>query len=297
MHAAGGFMAIQSALNSMQVEELEEAKRRLNQWEPVSEQPSPMERVVLFRKHSLLGKALRYGEGRFAEAEHQLLTAQGIADRYKSELNFDEDTRDIASNYADTLRELEQLDKTEEYLRLRIQEADLATRSSLKLSLAECLFARGVEAQRLTSEHSALDAARELCAGLQSRTSLLKYERLRVHITLAKTCFVQHDYQGALDLFSISMREMGFFSRTNGFATRALIRSMVHTLNHLDSGKGNEDSALMQVKQQSLDQLASLENLAAPGAMLHWIPGLRKWETYLEREDGGQKGVVTRSRM
>ncbi|KPM35473.1 hypothetical protein AK830_g11102 [Neonectria ditissima] len=91
LHSVHGLTAVQSALNSIQKEELATAEESLEAWTPLSQIASPMEEVVLFRKHMLLGKVLRYA-GRFEESLAHLKAAQKLA-LDKKHLDSDEDLR------------------------------------------------------------------------------------------------------------------------------------------------------------------------------------------------------------
>ncbi len=59
-HAGFGDIAIQRALNHIQVEALVTATNVFDAWQPLCHKPSSIEEVVLFRKHVLLGKISRY---------------------------------------------------------------------------------------------------------------------------------------------------------------------------------------------------------------------------------------------
>ncbi|KAK7416063.1 hypothetical protein QQZ08_012145 [Neonectria magnoliae] len=64
-----------------------------------------MEEVVLFRKHMMLGRVLRF-QGEFNESLTHLERSRKIAGQRK-DLTFDEDLRDLICDLADTLRELD----------------------------------------------------------------------------------------------------------------------------------------------------------------------------------------------
>ncbi|GKT61116.1 NB-ARC domain-containing protein [Colletotrichum tofieldiae] len=287
IHAARGFVAIEKALNSVQVEQLPEAERSLNEWLPLDQRPNLMEQVILSRKHSLLSKIQRF-QGEFREALGHIHVALNIVDQYKSHgLYFEEDIHDLACNYADNLRELESFDQAEKYLRSIIDGASVASRSRnvMEASLAECLFAKGhYEARKTLGEVtpeacSALGEARKLCVGLQSQSTLLKFERLRTLLTLAKICFVEGNYSEAEGHFSKSLTVMNKFDRTNGYATMTIIKSMIHTVRR--APVKNDGELKQRSLEQSREKLRMLEEKAKEGGIQYWIPGLRGWEASL----------------
>jgi hypothetical protein len=128
---------------------------------------------VLFRKHMILGRMLRF-RGRFKE----------------SHLNFDEDLHSLICDLADTLRELNDTVSAERHLRMEIARRKdrpcSSGRSLLELSLAEALFAQGCSKE-----------AEDLCLRIQSRPNLLKFEKLRLCIILAKLRHIASDDEGA----------------------------------------------------------------------------------------------------
>ena len=161
MHSAIGLTAVQRALNGIQVEDMSTAEKSLVDWTPLGMKASPMEESVLFRKHMILGRILRFG-GRFEESRAQLERSLDLS-RQLDSLNFDEDLRDLICDLADTLRELGDPVSAERHLRTEIGQRGAKT--LLELSLAEALFAQGRS-----------DEAEEVCLDIQSRPRLLKLE-------------------------------------------------------------------------------------------------------------------------
>lgn len=263
MNSTLGQATIQRALNCIQVEELSAAKQLLEQWTPLVEDPSLVEQVTVFRKDVLLGKILRF-LGAFKESLVHLERARGTAENCK-DLLFDEDLCDLACEHADTLRELDSPGAAEHHLRAEIARRDqngLSGKSRLEISLAEALFAQGL-----------FQEAEKLCLDVQSRPGLLKFEKLRLHITMAKIRHVQSDNEGALSYWSGAMKEIGKFKLTNGRATRIIVISICDTL----SGLGQT-----WLVDESLKQVESLDEMAKPGGTQHWIAGMRHWLEYLE---------------
>lgn len=214
-HSASGLAAIQHSLNCLQVEDLSGAKKHLNDWNPLSH-PSPMEEVVLFRKDMILGRALRF-QGEFKEALAYLEKAQKKTGQYTG-LIFDEDLRDLTCDLADTLRELDDPVSAEGHLRAEIERRGLSPSPGgclLELSLAEALFAQ-----------KRFQDAEQVCLGVQSRSRLLKMERLRLHITIAKIRHVNSDHEGALSCWNEAMVAVGKFTLTNGHTTRIIAMSI-----------------------------------------------------------------------
>lgn len=190
MHAAIGQATIQQTLNCIQVEDLTAAKRLLEDWSPLDQSCSAMEEVVLFRRDMILGRILRF-QGEFACSLTHLERAQRTAER-RRDVIFDEDLRDLTCDIADTLREVDDPTSAERHLRAEIERRDrhcasFSGGSLLELSLAEALFAQG-----------RFKEAEGLCLDVKSRPSLLKFETLRLHITLAKIRHVNSDNEDAL---------------------------------------------------------------------------------------------------
>jgi hypothetical protein len=119
LHASFGHTAIQSSLNYIQLEHLVEAANVLDAWQPTSHSLSAMEEIVLFRKHIVLGKLLRY-QGQFRESLANLETSKRMADQCK-ETTFLEDGSDLTSSLADTLLELGDPIRAENCLRAEIE--------------------------------------------------------------------------------------------------------------------------------------------------------------------------------
>jgi tetratricopeptide (TPR) repeat protein len=265
MHSAIGQATIQQSLNCIQVEDLSAAKRLLEHWSPLGQSPSPMEEVLLFRKDMMLGRVLRF-QGEFAESLAHLERARKTAEQRK-DLIFDEDLRDLTCDLADTLRELDDPASAEHHLRAEIERRDWnctssSGRSLLELSLAEALFGQG-----------RFKEAERLCLDVQSRPGLLKFERLRLHITLAKIRHVDSDNEDALSCWGEAMRAIGKFRLTNGRTTRIIVISICDTLRCLGH---------TSLVRDSLKEVATLDELAKPGGVQYWIAGLRHWLEYLQ---------------
>lgn len=264
MHSAIGQATIQRSLNCIQVEDLSTAKRLLEDWIPLDQNPSPIEQVIVFRKDMLFGRILRF-QGAFKESLMHLERARKTAGHCK-DLIFDEDLRDLTCDHADTLRELDDPQAAEHHLRTEIMRRDQSDISSgkslLELSLAEALFAQ-----------ERFQEAEMLCLGVQSRPGLLRLEKLRLHITMAKICHIQSDNEGALSCWSGAMKEIGKFQLTNGRTTRIIVMSICDTL----SGLGHT-----WLVRESLKQLASLDGMEKPGGVQYYIAGMRHWLEYLQ---------------
>lgn len=274
MHSAIGQATIQRALNCIQIEDLSAAKKLLEDWGPLNQEPSPMEEVVLFRKSMILGRLLRF-QGEFTESLTHLQKARKTAEQRKA-LSFDEDLRDLTCDLADTLRELDDPASAERYLHAELARRDQNCtspgRSLLELALAEALFAQG-----------RFKEAESLCSDIQSRPGLLKFEQLRLRITLAKIRHVDSDNEGALSCWSEAMGAIGKFRMTNGRTTRIIVISICDSLSRLGH---------TSLVHESLRQVASLDELAKPGGSHYWIAGLRHWLDYLQ-----SRNISRRSHM
>lgn len=264
-HSAMGLATIQHSLNCAQIEDIPGARTLLEQWCTLDES-CPMERMVQFRMGMLLGRFLRYS-GEFAGALAHLKRSQDQAEKIAS-LFFDEDLRDLTCDLADTFRELDDPISAEHHLRVEItrreQNFACSSQTPLQLCLAEALFAQGhfKEAEQLGME-------------IKSRPNLLRFEKLRTNIILAKIYHVQANNEGALFHWSAAMTEIAKFSLTNGRTTRIIVLSISDILRRL----GN-----VVWVEASLKEAAYLDQLAQPGGTRYWIAGMRHWLDFLQLE-------------
>ncbi|KAK1990888.1 hypothetical protein LX36DRAFT_591717 [Colletotrichum falcatum] len=270
MHSARGFAAIQASLNSIQVEELPAATTVLEEWQP-RRQLSVMDYVVRYRKHFLLAKILRY-QGRFEEALGRLKESQDITSQCDG-LVFEEEVRDFASSYADTLRELNRPSEAEKFLCEKIPLMNESARNILNVSLVESLFSQWTH----SPGRDVLREARDLCLHLHSVTSLPKYEKLRVCITLAKLHHVQSDLDCATRYWTEALDAVSKFGFTSGITTKVIMRSMIDILEHQPS-----DAGVINARQKSDDELATLKKFGKKDGISNWVPGLKDWEDYLD---------------
>ncbi|KAF4332252.1 hypothetical protein FBEOM_13952 [Fusarium beomiforme] len=258
IHSAIGFLAVQSSLNCIQVEDLSTAEELLKDWKFLDEHPSLLERVVMFRKHAILGRILRF-KGAFQESLEHLQKAQQIAAAHQ-QLIFDEDLCDLACDHADTLRELDEPVSAEQRLRVettRQRKNQIFNKSRLELALAEALFGQG-----------RFKEAEELCLAVQSRKGLLRFEKLRLQITMAKILHSKSDKERAFSYWSNAMEEIAKFRLTNGHTTRIIILSIRDTLS---------DVGQKRLREASLEQDLVLYATAKPGGTKYWIGGLGHW--------------------
>ncbi|OJD12144.1 hypothetical protein AJ78_07215 [Emergomyces pasteurianus Ep9510] len=261
VHAGFGQSAIQRALNYIQVDELAMATDVLDAWQPFGRIPAAIEEVVLFRKHVILGKVLRF-QGKFRESLLNLEKSKNLADRCH-DLFFNEDRCDLMCNLADTLRELERPANAEHCLRTEIARQNQVSRPDLlKLALAECLFAQGRYAEVET-----------ICSEVKSKPNLLKMEKMRLAITRAKVFHINSDWEGAFQCWTEAMQAVDKFTLTKGRTTRTILLSICDILRR----QGQHELEL-----KSRDQLATLEKLAGTGGSLYWIAGLRHWLDHLQ---------------
>ena len=270
-HAQLGFEKIESSLNAIQKEDLSKAKSVLQSWTAYDQQClSSLEEVVLFRHAILLGRIFRY-QGEFETSPRYINQAFEILERRK-DLTFNDDLRDLACDRADTLRELglPHLAETDLRAALEMQPPHLTSSgggSLLDLSLAEALFAQ-----------ERFDEAERLCHEIGSRPRLLRFEKLRLHITLAKIYHVRRDWDRAFTFWSQALVASQAFTMTNGHTTRMILRSMCSVLHALGNKRLLEDT------QQ---QMKILQDTARPGGILYWVAGLRCWwDDLLSKEYG-----------
>ncbi|KAH8744494.1 hypothetical protein F5883DRAFT_22735 [Diaporthe sp. PMI_573] len=107
-NSAIAHLTIQRALNLIQVKDLSQAEEHLQRLRPFDNESSLMEQAVDFRKRTVLGRIMRY-QGRFSESYNHLRLAHDMIEEPRG-LHFDEDRRDLACEFADTLRELGNLE-------------------------------------------------------------------------------------------------------------------------------------------------------------------------------------------
>ncbi|PGH03424.1 hypothetical protein AJ80_08672 [Polytolypa hystricis UAMH7299] len=265
-HSGSGHTAIQRALNHIQVDELAMATDVLDSWHPLSQAPSTIEEVVLFRKHVLLGKISQY-QGRFEESLVHLERSKELAD-LRRHLFFDEDRLDLMCTLSDTLLELGFPTAAEQTLRSEISRRDKGGTSAgflLKLGLAESLFAQ--ERYR---------EAETICSEAQSQEKLSKMEKLRLAIIRAKLSHISFNWEEAIRYWTEAMHAISQFTLTNGNTTRIILLSICDILRQ----QGNHELEL-----KSRDQLSTLEMLAGSGGARYWIVGLRQWLHHLQPPD------------
>lgn len=256
-NSAIGYLGIQASLNYIQVEDLANAERSLEKWKPLDENLSLFERVVVLRNHMMLGRILRF-KGEFKSSRNHLEKAKGIIEEYK-ELDFDKDRLDITCDYADTLRELGEFETAMSLLDTEITQPyvnHISGKSALDLARAEVLFA-----QRQP------ERAMEICTDVESRRGLLKLERLRLYITVAKIRHSLSDQPGAFKSWIKALEQVGKFCLTNGYTTRIITMSACEVL---------PDEAYAEA-EQSLKQVHDLGRRAKPEGTKYWIAGLGQW--------------------
>jgi len=270
MHSTFGQTLIQQSLNCLQVEDLPGARRLLDSWGPLNSDLSPVEEVVLFRKDLILGRALRF-HGEFERAMEHLEKSRNRAQQCK-DLIFDEDLRDLTCELADALRELDNPASAERHLRTEIGRRGLYASPGgclLELSLAEVLFAqeRYGEAERL-------------CLDIETRPGLLKFEKLRLYITLAKIRHINSDWEGASRYWASALVAVSKFPSESS-VTRTIVISVIDILGR--QGVQSSDDLL----DQSLKSVGTLGKLTKlkPGGVRCWIAGLRHWVEYLRSQN------------
>ncbi|KAF5019077.1 hypothetical protein F66182_8917 [Fusarium sp. NRRL 66182] len=268
IHSELGVAVIQSSLNSIQIADLVTAQKLLEDWSPLDDDPSPLEEILCFRKYSLLGRVMRY-QGNFSSSFKLLETAREASQK-PGQLVFDEDLRDLTCDLADALRELDEPVTAEEYLRAEIvrrteRPDPMPGKSLLELALAESLFAQ-----------ERYEEAEEICLDVASRLSLLKYERLRVYVILAKISHTRLDYELALSRWSEALQVLQEFSLVDGQVQAVISTSVADVLDAQGHNWLTRESP----------RRASLYEMAKPQGVPHWIAGFRQWADYLQSRGG-----------
>ncbi|KAH8698467.1 hypothetical protein BGW36DRAFT_376153 [Talaromyces proteolyticus] len=265
LHSGSGHGAIQRALDHIQVEELTNAAEVLAAWEPISP-PSSMEIVVLFRKHIIMGKIERY-RGNFKESLAHLMISINLVNDYK-DIVFLEDSSDLVCSLADIYLELEDPVAAERCLRNEIAQRRTGSVTLLRLTLAESLFAQDRQFD-----------AQVICNEIKSLPKLLRMEKLRLSIILAKLAHINAKYNEALGYWTEALTSISRYNLTTGQSTRIILLSMCDVLRqarNLDTGIESQN----QLRTQ--EQLRSIEDLTGPTGVFYWIGGLRHWLRYLE---------------
>ncbi|KAK8076088.1 hypothetical protein PG994_003360 [Apiospora phragmitis] len=265
LHSTLGQIMIQRVLNCIQAEDFSAVSLLLANWQPLGQKPSPMESIVLLRKHMLSGRILRF-QGAFTESLTHLKDALAITELQK-DVDFDDDLRDLTCDLADTLIELDDAEAAEYHLQAEITRRNQAyiptpRKTLLDLSLAEARFAQ----QRF-------EEARTLCLDIESRPNLLKFEKLRLYFIMAKIYHIRPDHARAITYWSKAMEAVGKFQLTNGRTTRMIIMSICDNMGRLGHGPLLQDSGR---------QLDHLDKLVKPGGTEYWIAGVRHWNEYLQ---------------
>lgn len=269
-NAAMGHLTLQRALNCAQVDDLPQAEQLLEEWRPLSGEPSLMEQVVQFRRGVILGRILRT-RGRFSEAHTHLKRSHGLVEQLQ-DLSFDEDRRDLTCEIADTLRELDKPEAAEVYLRREfarrgegIQDPPASGKSLLEASLAEVLFAQG-----------RVQEAEHVCTEAESRAdNLMKLGKLRICIVLAKIHHMRSEHEDALRYWDEAVRQVGRFPGTTGRTMRTIVLSRRENMRSL---------GLTEPRDSVLQHTASSDALGTPGGMVYWIAGMRHWQDDLDSE-------------
>ncbi|KAK7415573.1 hypothetical protein QQX98_005819 [Neonectria punicea] len=262
MHSIAGQQAIQRALNFIQIEALQSAEEALEAWRPLTETPSPMEKVVVFRKAMLRGKSLRH-RGKFQESTIQLESARRLTLQPRK-IVFDEDLRDLICELADSLRESCYLAWAESILRSEIKRREGAYipvmgKGLLDLSLAEVLFAQGRYPEAKTLCHSAVkDFPR------------LKFEKICAYIILAKIYHLTSNADKARSYWTMALEVVTRFPSQSSRTSRIILRSLCDV--------AGQD----ELRQQYQKQLSRLGAQEEAGDMKFWISGMRHWAEYLQ---------------
>ena len=260
MHAAVGNASVQRAMNFFQTEQLADAIKALDSWQPLH--GTAAEEAVGFRMAILRARILRC-QGHFSES---LARLERHVDNPPSEgLIFDEDLPDLICEITDTLRELDEPLRAEKLLQNELargsREHRASTKGLLKLCLAESLYAQG----RFPQSH-------EVCSDVERQPGLTKMGRLRLFITLAKLHHVRCDWDAAFDHWTQALQVLNSFPPTGGLATRAIYLSTCDILRR----QGRDELELA-----ARANVSTLERSCENPEAKHWIAGLRHWLAFL----------------
>lgn len=260
LHATYGHTVIQRALNHIQLDQLDKAIPVLAAWQPVSQQHSAIEQVVLFRQHLIMGKIYRY-QGHFTASLQHLQRSRSITNTAK-DLVFVEDAGDLACNLADTYLELDEPAEAESCLQAAI-DSQVPKQGALIIALAECLFAqkRFVEVDETLRRVS------------QCQLKLMKMDKLRLAIVQAKLSHIRSQFEEAFGYWTEAISNLRRFTLASGRTTRIILLSQCHVLHR---------QGLFDIENRTRDQLDALEECADRSGALYWISGLRHWLQYLE---------------
>ncbi|KAF2633004.1 hypothetical protein BU25DRAFT_436649 [Macroventuria anomochaeta] len=250
MHSVAGQIAIQQCLNFIQVENISTAQQTLEDWEPINP-PSLMEDTVLLRKQIMLGKSLRY-QGRFEESRISLEKAFRIVNKRGVD-TFDEDLSDLTCEMADTLRELHETGSAEDYLRIEMTRREHSSLPTRGLSALQLSLAEVMFVQGRFEE------AVEICLEISH---------------------IQSNFNEAMCFWNIALQTIHKLPRTNGRTTRSIVSSISRCLYQLGH---------LEIMQSSLKQVQTLDELAKPDSVQHWIAGTQDWLGWLDRSDTDER--------
>ncbi|KAG8166563.1 hypothetical protein KVR01_002252 [Diaporthe batatas] len=269
-NAAMGHVVLQRALNSIQVDDLIQAEQILGHWRHLGDdEPSLMEHVVYFRRDVMLGRVLR-ARGRFAEAHTHLKRSYDLAAQHHG-LDFDEDRRDLISELADTLLELDKPYDAEAYLRIEfarrsrdMNDPAKSGKSLLEASMAEVLLAQG-----------RTEEAEHVCSQAEARwDELMRLGKFRICIVRAKIHHTRSDYATAVRYWDMALQQASIFQGETGATTRILV---------LSRQVSRQASGLTD--PEAFERCTDLSTVPVkPGGTLYWIAGMRHWENFVRSE-------------
>lgn len=130
----------------MQVKDISSVKGFLEAWKNLDQNSSLIEDMVLFHKHMMFERVLRF-QGKFKDSLVHLEWAWTIVEQWKN-LLFNKDLCDLTCNLNNTLQELDKPITAKHHLYTEITQQDkkkysLLDRSLIQLSLVETLFIQG----------------------------------------------------------------------------------------------------------------------------------------------------------
>ena len=78
------------------------------------------------------------------------------------------------------------------------------------------------------------EEAEWMCLDVELRSGLLKFEKLRLYIIMAKICDIKSGNEGALSWWSRAWGAIRIFYLSNGWTTRTILKSICEELDHQD---------------------------------------------------------------
>ncbi len=259
MNAELGQLALQSAINHVQNEDLSEALKKLRTWQPMDVKSlSKAERIVLYHLTIWEGKILRY-QGHFTDSFRCFQKALVQCDHESSlEDARPSSIRDLGDAYCELEKpQAAECILKEEFGRLGDRGAENSKDwNLLQLSYVESLMGQG-----------RLQEAEALCLKIQPSPSLSKLDSLRLLTLFGRIYYEQSVWDSAFTYWNKALAAVREHPFVNGHTTVAILHSTKEVLFQL----GQDE--LRRTTENQINEIQIIK----PDGCKHWIPGLERW--------------------